>query len=54
MKKNRTEMQCDYGVQIDSLADLVAFGVLPASIGVSMLRSFIIFSIDILFTLFSV
>lgn len=40
MKKNRTEMQCDYGVQIDSLADLVAFGVLPASIGVSMLRSF--------------
>lgn len=37
-KKNRTEMQRDYGVQIDSLADLVAFGVLPASIGVSILR----------------
>ena len=37
-KKNRSEMQIDYGIQIDSLADLVAFGVLPASIGVSMLR----------------
>ncbi|MCR5617597.1 MAG: CDP-alcohol phosphatidyltransferase family protein [Clostridiales bacterium] len=39
-KKNRTEMQIDFGIQIDSLADLVAFGVLPASIGVSMLRIF--------------
>lgn len=38
MKKNRTDMQKEYGVQIDSLADLVAFGVLPASIGVSVLR----------------
>lgn len=37
-KKNRTDMQKEYGVQIDSLADLVAFGVLPASIGVSVLR----------------
>lgn len=39
-KKNRSEMQVDFGIQIDSLADLVAFGVLPASIGVSMLRIF--------------
>lgn len=39
-KKNRTEMQRDFGIQIDSLADLVAFGVLPASIGVSILRIF--------------
>lgn len=39
-KKNRTEMQKDFGVQIDSLADLVAFGVLPASIGVSILRGY--------------
>lgn len=37
-KKNRTDMQREYGTQIDSLADLVAFGVLPASIGVSILR----------------
>ena len=37
-KKDRTPMQIDYGIQIDSLADLVAFGVLPASIGVSMMR----------------
>lgn len=37
-KKDRTEMQRDFGMQIDSLADLVAFGVLPASIGVSILR----------------
>lgn len=32
-KKGRTQMECDYGIQIDSLSDLVAFGVLPACIG---------------------
>ncbi len=32
-KKGRTRMECDYGIQIDSLSDLVAFGVLPACIG---------------------
>ncbi len=37
-KKNRTEMEKKYGVQIDSLADLVAFGVLPICIGSAMLR----------------
>ncbi len=37
LKKNRTEFQKKFGVQIDSLADLVAFGVLPACIGNSML-----------------
>ncbi len=37
-KKNRTISEQRYGVQIDSLADLVAFGVLPACIGNSMLR----------------
>ena len=36
-KKNRTELEKGYGVQIDSLSDLVAFGVLPACIGDSML-----------------
>lgn len=37
-KKNRTIQEMRYGIQIDSLADLVAFGVLPACIGNSMLR----------------
>ena len=29
-KKNRTEQEIKFGIQIDSLSDLVAFGVLPA------------------------
>lgn len=37
-KKNRTVSEQRYGIQIDSLADLVAFGVLPACIGNAMLR----------------
>ena len=37
-KKNRTPLEKAFGVQIDSLSDLIAFGVLPAAIGVSMLR----------------
>lgn len=32
-KKDRTEMERNYGIQIDSLSDLVAFGVLPACMG---------------------
>ncbi|MDY3845301.1 MAG: CDP-alcohol phosphatidyltransferase family protein [Eubacteriales bacterium] len=36
-KKNRTEMERNFGIQIDSLSDMVAFGVLPACIGVSVL-----------------
>ena len=32
-KKDRTDMERNYGIQIDSLSDLVAFGVLPACIG---------------------
>lgn len=32
-KKNRTEQEKAFGVQIDSLVDIVAFGVLPACIG---------------------
>ncbi|MBQ9760274.1 MAG: CDP-alcohol phosphatidyltransferase family protein [Clostridia bacterium] len=39
MKKNRTQMECNYGIQIDSLADVIAFGVLPATIGVALLRT---------------
>lgn len=37
-KKNRTEFECKFGIQIDSLSDLVAFGCLPAVIGVALLR----------------
>lgn len=32
-KKNRTDREKKFGMQIDSLADLVAFGALPAAIG---------------------
>ncbi len=35
--KNRTEVQKKFGIQIDSLADIVGFGVLPAAIGYSVL-----------------
>ena len=44
-KKNRTDQMKHFGIQIDSLSDLVAFGVLPACIGIAMLRSSIEFSI---------
>ena len=37
-KKNRTKLEKDFGIQIDSLADLIAFGVLPVSIGLAQLR----------------
>ena len=37
-KKNRSQAELSFGVQIDSLSDLVAFGVLPAAIGNAMLR----------------
>ncbi len=37
-KKNRTEKEKKFGIQIDSLSDLVAFGVLPACIGMAFLR----------------
>ena len=37
-KKDRTKMEQDFGIQIDSLSDLVCFGILPASIGISQLR----------------
>ena len=38
-KKNRTDKMKKFGIQIDSLSDLTAFGVLPACIGIAMLRS---------------
>ncbi|MBR2523274.1 MAG: CDP-alcohol phosphatidyltransferase family protein [Clostridiales bacterium] len=43
-KKNRTQLEKNFGVQIDSMSDLIAFGVLPAAIGIAMLRSSPIFT----------
>ena len=37
-KKDRTEFEKNFGIQIDSLADLVCFGILPVSIGLAQLR----------------
>ena len=37
-KKNRTEIESNYGIQIDSLSDLVAFGILPTCIGTALIR----------------
>ena len=33
LKKNRTDREKGFGIQIDSLADLISFGVLPVMIG---------------------
>ena len=38
-KPNRTQREKNFGVQIDSLSDLVAFGVLPGCVGIAMLRA---------------
>lgn len=37
-KKDRTDIQKNFGIQIDSLSDLAAFGILPACIGNAMIR----------------
>ena len=37
-KKDRSEFEQSFGMQIDSLSDLIAFGVLPASVGIGLLR----------------
>lgn len=37
MKKDRSEDECKFGIQIDSLCDLVSFGVLPAVIGAALM-----------------
>lgn len=37
-KKDRTTLEVNYGIQIDSLSDLVAFGVLPSCIGVAIIK----------------
>lgn len=38
-KKKRSSYEKKYGIQIDSLSDLIAFGVLPLAIGVSIYRT---------------
>lgn len=38
-KKNRTEQEKSFGIQIDSFSDLVAFGVLPVCIGIACLKA---------------
>lgn len=37
-KKNRSTLEQKFGMQIDSFSDLISFGLLPAAIGMSMLR----------------
>ena len=39
-KKNRSATEKGFGIQIDSLSDLVAFGVLPACIGIAMMKRY--------------
>ena len=38
-KKQRTAAEKAFGIQIDSLSDLVAFGVLPTCIGAALIRT---------------
>ena len=38
-KSDRSDMEINYGIQIDSLSDIVAFGVLPACIGVALINT---------------
>lgn len=37
-KKDRTDIQKNFGIQIDSLADIVAFGILPGCIANALMR----------------
>ncbi|MCR5577426.1 MAG: CDP-alcohol phosphatidyltransferase family protein [Oscillospiraceae bacterium] len=37
-KQGRSKQEMNFGIQIDSLSDLVAFGVLPACIGTALIR----------------
>lgn len=38
-KKDRTEEERKFGIQIDSLADMFSFGIFPAIIGYTMIKS---------------
>ena len=46
-KKDRTETECKYGIQIDSLSDIVAFGILPVCIGAALVFRSDVFTFDI-------
>jgi CDP-diacylglycerol--serine O-phosphatidyltransferase len=37
-KKNRTDKEKEFGIQIDSFSDIVAFGVLPTCIGIALYK----------------
>jgi CDP-diacylglycerol--serine O-phosphatidyltransferase len=38
-KPNRTDFAKKFGIQIDSLSDVIAFGVLPACIGINLVKT---------------
>ncbi len=46
LKKDRTETECRFGVQIDSLSDVVAFGVLPTCIGAALVWRSVVFNFE--------
>ena len=51
-KKDRTECEKKFGIQIDSLCDAICFGVLPVVIGYSVgMRDWIDLPILVLFPL---
>lgn len=39
LKKDRTATEKKFGIQVDSLSDIVAFGVLPICIGAALMRN---------------
>ena len=39
LKKERTTTEKKFGIQVDSLSDIVAFGVLPVCIGAALMRT---------------
>ncbi|MDV3168048.1 MAG: CDP-alcohol phosphatidyltransferase family protein [Candidatus Phytoplasma stylosanthis] len=53
LKKERTIEEIRYGFQIDSLADIVSFGILPIIIGIRLFRKFLIFPFFKIFFFFN-
>ena len=45
-KKERSELECRYGIQLDSLSDVVAFGVLPTCVGAATVMRSSLFSFE--------
>lgn len=48
-KKDRTQLEKGFGIQIDSLTDLVSFGVCPAAIGIRLVLTSEIFDANAAF-----